>query len=121
MKYAVLLFLLIGISCTSCENIATKSLQIEKPSDLVPEDTMVLMLTQMQYIEAAIQRRELEYHKDSLLIYGHYNTIFSNYNVSKNRFSISLIYYQHNEGKVTELYDAVIEEISKKQAELKSK
>lgn len=119
MKHSIAVFLSFCLLFVACENIATKSITVEKPKALVPEDTMVQMLTQMQYIEASIQRRVLEYHKDSLLIYAHYNNVFNNYNVSKERFTNSLRYYQHTEGKVTELYDAVIEEISKKQAELK--
>lgn len=98
--------ILLFTSCESSElNIA--------PKDLIPEDTMVLMLTDIHLVEGAKVGRKIM--GDTVLMDVYYRKIFDKYQIDKVKFEESFRFYSNDPKKMDGLYASVIDNLNQLQ------
>jgi len=112
-QYFYLLLLIIMIGSSSC-GINTEKI----PSDILPQKKMIVILTDVQIAEAALQIRNTTL-ADSIINFelSQYKFIFKKNNVSAAVFKKSFYYYTDRPEIMMEMYKEVISALSKKQAE----
>ena len=95
--------------------------QVEVPADVIPRDTMIVVLAEIHLAEASIQVLNVEV-KDSLkaVSFGFYNYIFSKHNITQELFKKSFDYYRSEPAYFHAMYDEVITHLSEDQAKYSS-
>ncbi|MBK7681287.1 MAG: DUF4296 domain-containing protein [Bacteroidia bacterium] len=95
--------------------------QVEVPADVIPRDTMIVVLAEIHLAEASIQVLNVEV-KDSLkaVSFGFYNYIFSKHNITQELFKKSFDYYRSEPAYFHAMYDEVITRLSEDQAKYSS-
>lgn len=97
------------LSCTNSNEQAKKQ---------VPEDKMVSILSDIHVLEAKLEGDNMP--QDSLASYlkYYYSSIFEEHGVEEEKFKATLDYYEHHPTKMDELYEKVVGELSKREADL---
>jgi hypothetical protein len=113
-----LLALFAGIfMLSSCYNEYNESLT-EKPDNLIPRDTLVLIIADLEITESVI-RQQNNYGLDAGdKTAAYFNMIFTKYNISKSQFDSSLAYYKGDVEVMSEIYEDVITRLSLIQSEV---
>ncbi|WP_051291033.1 DUF4296 domain-containing protein [Pedobacter glucosidilyticus] len=98
MKKLLALFCLL-IFLVACNND-------DKPDNLIAEDKMANVLTDMHLSDAAL---DVRFNQDSLLIFAkdRYNYVFKKHKIDSAKFSTSLKYYGKNTEQMKEIYEVV--------------
>jgi hypothetical protein len=95
---------------------------IPPPENLIAQEPMVEVLTDICKVEARFQRRlGTRGNNNSELVYHNYNVIFASHNIALSQFKSSYEYYQESPQKMQELYDSVIVHLTKEQTVLEEK
>ena len=103
----------IGLHITSC---GPKVDEIEKPSNLISDDTLVMMLFDIHMIDASFSVSLLR-DNDTLTRTFIYQSMFEKYARSEDDFNSTLRYYTLNEiDKLHKLYDEVLAMLNQKKA-----
>jgi hypothetical protein len=91
--------------------------QVEVPEDVIPRDTMIVVLAEIHLAEASIQVLNVEV-KDSLraVSFGFYHHIFSKHKITQELFKKSFDYYRSEPTYFHAMYDEVITHLSEEQA-----
>ena len=86
------------------------------PAGILPKEQMVSVLTDVHLAEAALT---LNTKNDSaaLVAAGYYNFIYQSHRITKKQFDESLDFYTKHPELLEKIYEEVINELSKKQAE----
>lgn len=117
-KTAIIIGLLSTIFFIGC----VEEEQIPQPENLIQQDSMVVILTDICKVEARFQRRlGTRGNNNSELVYHNYNVIFETHNIELTNFKSSYEYYQESPSKMQELYDSVIVHLTKEQTVLEEK
>jgi hypothetical protein len=84
----------------------------KKPKNLIPEDSMVLILKDLTLIESHIQMKYLQVniYKETMKKSG--DVIMKKYNVDLERFESSMDYYGMRQVKLQELYSRVLDSLN---------
>ena len=80
---------------------------IDEPVNLIPKDSMELILSEMMLIESYVRVKHInvrDYH-DVMLRSG--NELLANYNVDSLRYVESLVYYSKKQEVLDEIYEGV--------------
>lgn len=120
-------------SCGEKVQDATQNISMDKPVDLIPEDKMILVLTDVHLLEGAIgfnvprpasimpnimngeQIRQIPAVTDQKAM--PYYDIFKKHGVTRLQFEESFRWYSMDTEKFTLMYDEVINELVRRQAE----
>jgi hypothetical protein len=116
MKYSIIIVsLLLFIACE------LKIREIDAPKNLIPRDSMVLILEDLMLLESHIQNRypQVNQFKSSLRKSG--DTLLRKYDISFRRFEKSFDYYASYQDDMKAIYNQVLENMNKKLNELQSK
>jgi hypothetical protein len=90
----------------------------EIPEGIIPRDSMVNLLADMQLAEARIQSISLERNDSTKQVsYGYYKYIFTQHHTTPLQFKKSFDYYSHHLTTFSNMYDDVITRLSKMEAE----
>jgi len=112
--FLIILFaVILSVSCSK------KKKEIEIPNDIMPKDSMVMVIKEVHLVEAAIfmqQQRGLN--QDKRLIIQYYNHLFTTLDVDLNHFKKSLKFYSFNPIEMEKIYGEVIEELSVLESEV---
>lgn len=109
---AIALCLLI-FACISCH----QKKEVKIPVDIIGQDTMVQILTEMHLLESSLGIKIFEEKKivDTRNLVK--SKIYEQFGVSKERFFKSYTYYTQNSAVIDTIFTDIISEISKRQAE----
>lgn len=104
-----LTFLLVILSLFSCRDEVSL---VDKPEELLPEDTMVLLLKDMTVVESHIQMRygQASVYKELMERSG--KEILDKYSVSEQRYESSLEYYGSRQLEMQAIYSRVIDSLN---------
>jgi hypothetical protein len=92
------------------------------PENVLSKEKMALILTDVQEAEAQIQSLSLERNDSTKAIaYGYYKSIFEKHKITPEKFRESFDFYANNLGILDKIYDEVIVNLSKAQAEAGNK
>jgi len=117
-KSYILIFLIIGLCFFAC---TSKPDQTPKPSNMIAEDTLVMMFYDIHLIDASLTTNVV----DPRGVYSRYNlyqSMFAKYNRSEDDLNETIRYYVLNDITVLdEVYDKVLARLNKEQGELTKK
>lgn len=136
MRYISLLFILLLSACSGDEPEALK-----KPDDLIPEEKMVLVLTDVHMLEGALAVRSnsasemrnpvnpMNLRKDPSVVplpinpknALQYYDIFKKHEVTREQYEKTMSWYTSNPDQLNEIYDKVLVELTRRQSEEQSK
>lgn len=92
--------------------------EVEKPENLIEREEMTHLLKQIQLVEAKYQRRlftpKSEIKEKALEQYAH---LLAREGVTLEQFKTSFMYYKQQPELLADMFNQVIEELSKEQAE----
>lgn len=113
--YLVGLFLvLLLVSCESKE-------ERPQPANLLSENEMTDVLTEICKVEARFQRRlSIKNTTNAELVFHNYQVVFEQYDISIEEFKTSYQYYQESPQDMQNIYDSVIVKLTKQEAIYKS-
>lgn len=80
------------------------------PAGIIPRDSMISLMAAIELNEAALKIQQTNINRDSLnkLSVRSYDSVYSYYRSSPQRFKISLDYYQNNLDDFQKMIDEVI-------------
>ncbi len=112
-KYLILLGLAFGLGCG------------EKPDESVPIDVLSIqemteIMVDVQLIEGGIVIRKYNKTQRKGQITDYYKSLYHKHKVSKETFEHSLKYYTDHPDKLEEIYDGMLERLSKLEAEVQN-
>lgn len=116
MRYPVSIAILVLL--VSCDS-GTK--RPAAPKDLIPHDTMVLVMHDIMRMESYIETRYQRLDKYFKAGKNSGRKILSGYRISPARFDASYKWYVANETELQAIYQEVIEKMNKEAAELSAK
>ena len=103
-------FLLLISSCSS---------SVEIPSDVLPKEKMIEVLTDVQQAEALIQFSALERNDSTRTIaYGYYKSVFEKNKITAEQFRKSFTFYANHLDMMDKMYEEVLVNLSKREAEI---
>ena len=112
-KYLILLGLVFGLGCG------------EKPDESVPIDVLSIqemteIMVDVQLIEGGIVIRKYNKTQRKGQIADYYKSLYHKHKISKETFENSLKYYTDHPDKLEEIYDGMLERLSKLEAEVQN-
>jgi hypothetical protein len=106
-----LLFIIILLSLSGCGGIKDN-----KPADLIPEEKMIEILTDIHIADAVVEQKYTTQKPDLPLTNALYTRIYKNYGITAARYKSSYKYYEAHPALMDKIYTQVITELSKKEA-----
>lgn len=100
----ILAFLLV-----SCRE---KEIPVPAPADVLPGEKMTAIIVDIHIAEASVKLKA-----DSVFAEKEFQKIFSKHGATKEQFEKSLNYYIENPEKLNEIYEGVLNDISRMQGE----
>ena len=116
MKRLLMFLMIVLLACSS-----EKPKKEERPESILSQEKMVAILTDVQLIEGAITKKLIDEKEGKKHVKEVYAATFEKHNITKEVFDESMEYYQKDTEKLEKIYDEVLNELSKKKAELKNK
>jgi hypothetical protein len=108
-----LLSLLLVLGCEAPEN--------KRPDDLIPEDRMVDILTQVHLLEAQTSRFSLASTDSARMAYKHQETkLFRRMKVDTAVYSRSFVFYSSHPKYLERIYQQVVDQLKKKTGQVDS-
>lgn len=102
-KLSILLILLF-FSCFACKNAA---LENPIPQDVIPVDSLVMVLTDISVMEKVIQKDYPHLVRNTDIIRNSGDSILKNYHLSFSRYKKSLEYYTRDMDTMNYIYDKI--------------
>lgn len=88
---------------------------VEIPKDVLAKDKMTSILVDVHLAEAAMTLNNSQ--RDTAKVMEYYEFIYKNHNTTKKQFTESYDFYLSHPELLNKIYDDVLVELSKKQAE----
>ncbi|RLD54005.1 MAG: hypothetical protein DRJ01_18620, partial [Bacteroidetes bacterium] len=100
---------------TACEN------KTEKPVEegIIPEAKMVEIIYDLHLTDATIGIKHINKRTKTKKIVKYYSSVLKKHGYTRSQFDESIKYYSINPDKLNNIYDKVIQELSKKQELIK--
>lgn len=115
-KINVIGFFLLALLAFSCGDDKERR---PKPDQFIEQEEMIELLKKIQIVEARYQRRlftpRTELKQKTL---EHYTKLFKKEGVTLEQFQASFDYYKEDPEQLSDIYNKVIEELTKEQAEV---
>ncbi|PCH98103.1 MAG: hypothetical protein COB85_02205 [Bacteroidetes bacterium] len=110
-KYLILFLAITSITCTNDGDLEMV------PDGYLSKQQMVELLVDIQLIEGGIIIRKMDHKKFGDDINAYYQETFKKHGLTKESFELNLKYYTDNPEKLEVVYEEVLNELSKLQAE----
>ena len=88
------------------------------PDNVLSKEDMVSVMVDIQLIEAALSINQSEEAKETA--YYNYDSVLKQHNLSKEKFDESFKYYSEHPELMEQIYEEMLSELSKRQAEVES-
>lgn len=107
---------ILAISWAQLSSCAGEPKEVVVPADVLPKEKMVNVMIDMHLLEAALN---LNYMTEAQLKEsGKYEQVFSDHNVTEAAYNNSLKFYTDHPKLMLVIYEELLEELSRRQAEL---
>lgn len=110
-------FLLTTVLCVMISCSAKKNAE-QIPDGIIPFDSMVAVMADIHIAEANAFRINNPDSSAKAKLSSHYKFVFEKHHINSVRFTESFSYYKENVALMNDLYDKVMDELSKRQAEV---
>ena len=102
MKYLIFAALFVFVSC------GLEPRHIAPPKDLIPQDSMVIILHDLSIMESYIHQKYIQLERYALLLRRSGDSLLLDFGISRERYERSIDYYGHNPEIFMQIYDSVI-------------
>lgn len=92
-----------------------------KPVSIIPADSLVMILSDIQMIESAINIKQNEGRDVQVYSRHYYNYLYKKYKTDSAKIKSSIEFYQVNPEQLENIYKIVLDSLGKKQTELSNK
>ncbi len=82
--------------------------EFEVPSDLIPQDSMVMILKDMSILESFTHQKYIQLERYAMLLRMSGDSLLQDYGVNRDRYERSMEYYGKNPQRFMDIYDSVI-------------
>lgn len=89
-----------------------------RPASVLEEDKMVEILVEVHMIEATLQRRLIRGSNPNYFGAQQYQLLFERHGISQVQFEESYAYYYQETKNMTEVYEKVLQELSRRESEI---
>jgi hypothetical protein len=105
--HLILFMMIIGLSACQSEPYA-----LNEPSDVIPKDTMVMVLKELTLMESHLQTKyvQLSNYYKSLKLSG--DVILDKYELSSRRLERSMVYYGSKQHEMQEMYTSILDTLT---------
>jgi hypothetical protein len=110
---ALYIFLFLIVFISSC-----KDKKVVIPDNIFPEEKMIQVMSDVQLVETLYTREKLEGRENINKITELYALVLEKHEISREQFKESYSFYVAHPKLMEKVYEGVLAEISKKQAEL---
>jgi glutamine cyclotransferase len=111
MKRQLVIWLCLGLLFVRCTSEGQTKLG-EKPANLVEEDKMASILTEVHLSEARVSKMALTSADTSAMVYKRLHTnILKKFDVDTASYTQSYVYYAAHPDKLTKIYEQVLEKL----------
>lgn len=94
---------LLGLSaCT------LKPKEITPPSQLIPQDSMVILIHDLTILESHIQQKYVQLERYAKIMRMSGDSLLAQYGIERKRYEEALTYYSQNPGMLNAIYDSVL-------------
>lgn len=107
----ILHLIYISIFFSACQ---IKVREIEAPSNLIPKDSIIIVLEELMVIEQHIQSRFPTVNQFQEIAKNSGDTLFKKYNISFKRFDESMDYYGSRQEEMKSIYNTILENLNRK-------
>lgn len=90
------------------------------PDNVLSQEKMVSVMVDVQLVEAALSVDKLKGDEAKEAAANYYNSVLKQHNLSKEEFDVSFKYYAEHPVFMAQIYDAMLNELSKRQAEVEN-
>ena len=97
---------LIGFSCEQ------KRVVIERPTQLIPQDSFVLILTDLMVLESHIQGKYVQLNAYAEIMSQSGDSLMKKYQINYERFKQSVLYYGQLPQRMDSIYTEVIDTLN---------
>ena len=104
--------LIFAVSLNSCAE------EKKKPAGILPEETLIPILVDVHILEAQLEKKVMPIDSLAVLIKSNYNHLFERHQISEDQFMKTFNYYESHPDEMDVLYQEVINELTKMEAEL---
>ncbi|MGD1843988.1 MAG: DUF4296 domain-containing protein [Salibacteraceae bacterium] len=116
MRFQSFRLLVVSLLLLAVMSCSIRPMLPPRPDDVLEEEQMLELLVDVHMIEATIQRRLIKGANPNWFGAQQYKLMFDRHGVPQEQFERSYQYYYQDSKKMTELYEKVIEELSKRQS-----
>jgi hypothetical protein len=103
-------------SCAPGESKTTAKI----PREVIPPDSMVLILTDMQITESILREYQRTGREDEKRNQKYYRQVFEKYNLSNERLQLSVAFYEKNPDIYYQIYTDIVSLMTRIQSEEKA-
>jgi len=111
-KYLIVLTAMLIIACNQPEEPI--------PENILPKKIMIGLMVDINILESAVGLKKLKDQDKDEMISKYYDSIFKTHRTNKIAFEESMEYYYKHPELLEKIYEDVIDELSKKQAEVQN-
>jgi hypothetical protein len=102
MKITTVLFLLLLFACS------LQPREYDAPKDLIPQDSMVLIMHDMSIMESYIHQKYVQLERYALLMRMSGDSLLGEFGVSRERYETSMEYYGKKPKVFMAIYDSIL-------------
>jgi hypothetical protein len=112
------LFLILALTVTFSCAPRKEVTETDIPPGIIPPDSMVIVIAEMQYTEAILReyKRRGQYDEDRVVAF--YDQTFDSLNITPEKYKRSLAFYEKNQETYYEIYKDVVSTLTKMQVEV---
>jgi hypothetical protein len=104
IMYRVSLFFLLLISCTQPE--------IYKETNVIPEDTVINILTNLYIADASMNLLAADNKKFTFKTDDYYYSVLKKFKTDRKKFTLSMEYYSKDPVRLEKIFDKVLQQLS---------
>lgn len=82
--------------------------EAEVPADLIPQDSMVLLVHDLATLESHIQQKYIQLERYAKIMRMSGDSLLSENGISRERYESSFLYYSKNPKLLSDIYDSVL-------------
>jgi len=97
--------LILVFLCTSC-TLEPKT--YDAPSDLISQDSMVIIMHDMSIMESFIHQKYIQLERYALLMRVSGDSLLNDFGLTRKRYEVSMEYYGKNPALFMQIYDSVL-------------
>ena len=90
------------------------------PDNVLSQEKMVSVMVDVQLVEAALIVNQLKGDEAKEAAVNYYDSVMKQHNISREEFDVSFKYYAEHPGLMEQIYDEMLNELSKRQAEVEN-